>query len=118
MKIKLDENVTTGVIPVLKKLGHDIHSTSDEGLTGKPDAEIWSATQSEQRFLITQDLDFSDAKKFAPGTHHGILLLRLHSPNQTEIISRLTELFSNEDAESWRNCFVVATKHKVRVRRR
>ncbi len=118
MKIKLDENVTTRVIPVLRKLGHDVHTTSDEGLTGKPDGEIWSATQSEQRLLVTQDMDFSDARKFTPGTHHGILLLRLHSPNQTEIILRLTELFSNEDTESWRSCFVVATEHKVRVRRR
>jgi predicted nuclease of predicted toxin-antitoxin system len=118
MKIKLDENVTIGVIPVLRKLGHDVHTTSDEGLMGKPDGEIWSATQSEQRLLVTQDMDFSDARKFTPGTHHGILLVRLHSPNQKEIISRLTELFSNEDTESWRNCFVVATEHKVRVRRR
>jgi predicted nuclease of predicted toxin-antitoxin system len=117
MKIKLDENVTTGVIPVLRKLGHNVHTTSDEGLTGKPDGEIWSATQSEQRFLITQDMDFSDARKFTPGTHHGILLLRLRSLNQAETISRLTELFSNEETESWRNCFVVATEHKVRVRR-
>ena len=118
MKIKLDENVTTGVVPVLIKLGHDVETTSEEGLTGKPDGEIWSAAQSEGRFLITQDMDFSDARKFAPGTHRGILLLRLQSPNQTEIIPRLTELFSNEATESWRNCFVVATKHKVRVRRR
>jgi predicted nuclease of predicted toxin-antitoxin system len=101
MKIKLEENVTTGVIPVLRRLGHDVHATSHEGLTGKPDREIWSATQSEQRFLVTQDMDFSAPRKFAPGTHHGILLLRLHSPNQTEIISRITELFSNEDTESW-----------------
>jgi predicted nuclease of predicted toxin-antitoxin system len=117
MKMKLDENVTTGAIPVLKRFGHDVQTTSEEGLTGKPDSEIWSAAQSEQRFLITQDMDFSDARKFAPGTHHGILLLRLHSPNQTEIISRLTEPFSNEDTESWRSCFVVATEHQVRVLR-
>jgi predicted nuclease of predicted toxin-antitoxin system len=117
MKIKLDENVATRVILVLKKLGHDVHTTVEEGLLGKPDGEIWSTAQSEERFLITQDMDFSDARKFAPGTHQGILLLRLHSPNQTEIISRLSELFSREDAESWRSCFVVATEHKVRVRR-
>jgi predicted nuclease of predicted toxin-antitoxin system len=103
MKIKLDENVTIGVVQVLVKLGHDVDTTSQEGLTGKPDNDIWSAAQSEDRFLVTQDMDFSDARKFAPGTHQGIVLLRLHSPNQTEIISRLTELFSNEDTGSWRS---------------
>jgi predicted nuclease of predicted toxin-antitoxin system len=117
MKIKLDENVTCGVVPALKKFGHDVQTTIEEGLTGKPDSEIWSAAQSEQRFLITQDMDFSDARKYAPGKRHGILLLRLHSPNQTEIISRLAELIANEDTESWRSCFVVATEHKVRVLR-
>jgi predicted nuclease of predicted toxin-antitoxin system len=118
MKIKLDENVTTGVVQVLMKLGHDVQTTIEEGLTGKPDSEIWSAAQSEDRLLVAQDMDFSDTRKFAPGTHRGISLLRLHSPNQTEIISRLTELFSSEDTETWRSCFVVATEHKVRVRRR
>jgi predicted nuclease of predicted toxin-antitoxin system len=118
MKIKLDEDVTTGIVPALKKLGHDVETASEEGLTGKPDSEIWSAAQSEARFLITQDMDFADARRFTPGTHHGVLLPRLHSPNQAEIIARLTELFSHEDTESWRQCFVVATEQKVRVRRR
>jgi predicted nuclease of predicted toxin-antitoxin system len=117
MKIKLDENVTTGIIPALKNFGHDVETSNEEGLTGKPDSDIWSAAQSEARFLITQDMDFSDARKFAPATHHGILLLRLRSPNQTGIIARLTELFSSEDTESWGGCFVVATEHKVRVLR-
>jgi predicted nuclease of predicted toxin-antitoxin system len=117
MKIKLDENVTTGVIPVLKSSGHDVQTTSDEGLTGKPECEIWSATQSEDRFLVTQDMDFSDARKFAPGTHHGILLLCLHSPNQAAIITRVTELFESEAIETWKHCFVVATEHKLRVLR-
>jgi predicted nuclease of predicted toxin-antitoxin system len=117
MKIKLDENVTTNVIPVLKKLGHGVQTTSEEGLTGKPDSEIWSAAQSEERFLITQDMDFSDARKFAPGTHHGILLLRLHTPNHAAIASRVTELFESEDTETWKRCFVLATEHKLRVLR-
>jgi predicted nuclease of predicted toxin-antitoxin system len=117
MKIKLDENVTTSLAPFLKDLGHDVHTTMDEGLNGRPDAAIWSAAQSEARLLLTQDLGFSDARKFAPGTHHGILLLRLGSPNQSAIISRISELFSREEVELWTGCLVVATENKVRVLR-
>ena len=40
MKIKLDENVTTGIIPALKNFGHDVETSSEEGLTGKPDSDI------------------------------------------------------------------------------
>ena len=117
MKIKLDENLTTALIPFLKDLGHNVHTTLEEGLNGRPDAEISSTAQSEARFFVTQDLGFSDARKFAPGTHHGILLLRLDSPNQLAIISRLSEVFSQEEIEFWNGCLVVVTENKLRVLR-
>jgi Domain of unknown function (DUF5615) len=58
MKIKLDENLPLGLAVVLKSLGHNVHTTAEEGLAGKPDADVWAAAQREERFLITQDLDF------------------------------------------------------------
>jgi hypothetical protein len=60
-------------------------------------------------------LDFSDVRQFAPGSHHGILLVRLHSPNRTNLISRVQELFTQENVREWTGCFVVATERKVRV---
>ncbi len=115
MKIKLDENLTVALVPILEKLGHDVQTTIEEGLKGKRDQDIWEAAQLEERFLMTQDMDFSDIRRFAPGTHQGILLLRLHSPNQAAIVSRVADLFANENTEAWRRCFVVATEHKLRV---
>ena len=74
MKIKLDENLPLRFAILLKDLGHDAHTLHDESLIGHADREIWEAAQKESRFLITQDLDFSDLRQFAPGSHHGILL--------------------------------------------
>jgi len=71
MKIKLDENLPHRLATLLKNLGHEVHTLYEERLVGRPDAEVWEATQKESRFLITQDLDFSDSRKFAPGSHHG-----------------------------------------------
>ena len=55
---------------------------------GHVDPDIWEAAQRESRVLITQDLDFSDSRKFVPGTHHGIVLVRLHSPNRRNLVER------------------------------
>jgi predicted nuclease of predicted toxin-antitoxin system len=66
MKIKLDENLPLRLAALLKDLGHDVHTPHDERLIGHADAEIWDAAQKESRFLITQDLDFSDLRRFAP----------------------------------------------------
>ena len=118
MKIKLDENLPHRLATLLKNLGHEVHTLYEERLVGRPDAEVWEATQKESRFLITQDLDFSDSRKFAPGSHHGILLIRLRSPNRRALIERIEEMFRKENVGEWVGCFVVATERKIRVLRR
>lgn len=71
MKVKLDENLSARLVRVLAELGHDADTVPQEGLAGRPDVGIWAAAQTAERFLITQDLDFSDIRRFAPGTHQG-----------------------------------------------
>lgn len=115
MKIKLDENLPLRLATLLKDLGHDVHTVHDERLVGRADSEIWRASLNESRFLITQDLDFADLRRFAPGTHHGILLVRLHSPNRRNLVRRVVELFQKERVGEWAGCFVVATERKIRV---
>lgn len=56
-------------MPILQRHGHDVDTVPEEHLSGRPDAEIWQIVSAEGRFLITQDLDFSDTRQFAPGTH-------------------------------------------------
>jgi hypothetical protein len=81
------------------------------------DDELWQAAQREGRLLITQDLDFSDIRAFAPGKHHGLLLIRLRLPSRQALIARLIDIFRRENVSSWMRCFVVVTDRKIRVRR-
>ena len=74
MKIKLDENLPDRLVAVLTGLGHNVDTVRTEQLTGRADPDVWSAAQAAQRFLITQDLDFSDVRRYTPGTHAGLLL--------------------------------------------
>jgi predicted nuclease of predicted toxin-antitoxin system len=116
MKIKLDENLPQ-LATLLEDFGHEIHTLHEEKLSGHSDKEVWEAAQKESRFLITQDLDFSDSRKFAPGSHHGILLVRLRSPNRRALLERIKEIFEKESASDWNACCVVATERKIRVLR-
>lgn len=77
---------------------------------------MWQAAQSSNRFLITQDLDFSDMRLYKPGTHAGLLLLRLAHPGREALVDRIAALFATEPVDGWRVCLVVATDHKVRVK--
>jgi predicted nuclease of predicted toxin-antitoxin system len=115
MRIKLDENIPARAAAHLRALGHDADTVLEEGLGGREDAAIWAATQGEGRFFITQDMDFSDARKFAPGTHHGVMLVRIPEEEQPRLPDYLAVWFSTEDWQSWDGAFVVATPHKLRI---
>lgn len=117
MQIKLDENLPARLVAALALFGHDVDTVPAEGLSGRPDEDVWDAAQAAGRFLITQDLDFSDMRRFQPGTHHGILLVRLRNPGRNALFVKVKSLFENEAVESWAGCFVVATERKLRVRR-
>jgi predicted nuclease of predicted toxin-antitoxin system len=117
MNIKLDENLPTVLAATLTALGHHVDTVPQEQLTGQADPLVWDAAQNAQRFLITQDLDFSDVRRFQPGTHHGLMLVRLQTPSRRRLAERIESVFRTENAVDWERCFVVVTDHKVRVRR-
>lgn len=115
MRIKLDENLPARLVGVLAQKGHEVDTVLDENLVGYPDEAIWRAAGAEQRFLITQDLDFSDTRKFTPGTHPGILLVRLREPGGQRLLEAVSVIAG--DIDSWAGCFVVLTDHKIRIKR-
>lgn len=117
MKLKLDENLPVRLADVLRSQGHDVDTVLDENLQGRADPEIWQAAQAEQRLLITQDLDFSDVRHFQPGMHAGLLLVRLQEPGRLALTRKVASLFTQEDVETWKRCFVVVSDHKLRIRR-
>ena len=118
MKIKLDENLPSTLAQSLGSLGHDVETVFDEALSGEDDDHLWQAVQKEGRFLITQDLDFSDIRKFSPGTHGGLLLVRLRNPGRRALTKLVSSVFASQDAEDWSGCFAVLTASKLRVIRK
>ena len=77
MKFKLDENFGTRTQQVFELFGHDVHTTSQEGLQGADDQQIYEICCQEDRCLITFDLDFSDVWRFPPTKCGGIVVVRV-----------------------------------------
>jgi len=116
MKIKLDENIPASLGATLKSMGHDVDTVLQEKRVGSPDREIWQAAKQEKRFFITQDLDFSDIYQFQPGTHPGIMVVRLGNPSRRRLIERISRVFYKESVEDWKSNFVILTNRKLRIR--
>ena len=117
MKIKLDENFPERLVSILQRLGHDVDTVRKEGLGGATDERLWPEVQKADRFLITKDLGFSDERRYPPGQHYGILVLRLSDDRSLAVANRLGSVFSAEQVATWARCLVIVSDHKVRVRR-
>jgi predicted nuclease of predicted toxin-antitoxin system len=85
VKLKLDENIPQSAATRLAALGYDVDTVLDEQLGGRSDEHVWAAAQEEGRFLVTHDLDFSDTRKFEPGEHAGVLIVRLPDSEQWRV---------------------------------
>jgi predicted nuclease of predicted toxin-antitoxin system len=117
MRIKLDENLPAELAKLLSDHGHDVHTVPGESLAGHPDRQIFAAAMTEKRVLFTQDLDFADLRKFTPGAHPGVVLIRLRDPSRQRLTERIKHILRLESVERWTGCFVVISDRKLRIKR-
>ncbi len=74
MRVKLDENLPVQLKDLFTEAGHDAATVVDEGLGGASDTAVATSCLSEERVLLTQDLDFSDIRTYPPAEHFGIVV--------------------------------------------
>ena len=108
MLVKLDENLSIAHANFLRNEGCDCDRVTDEALSGEDDEVVWQQACAEGRFFITLDLDFSDVRRFPPGTHPGILLLRSGSGSRQAVLDILVRVVREYPLETLQGCLAVA----------
>jgi len=91
MKFKTDENMPVQVAEILVRHGYDAINVIDQNLAGHPDLNVAQVCRTEQRALVTLDLDFADKRVYPPDQYAGLIVPR---PSRQSIpaIERLAEL--------------------------
>jgi predicted nuclease of predicted toxin-antitoxin system len=77
VKLKLDEQLGSRVADRLGHAGHDVHTVADERLVGANDDTVLAARSPENRALVTNDLDFSNPRRYPPANDAGIVVARV-----------------------------------------
>lgn len=115
--VKSDENLSITHAEFLRNEGYDCDRVTDEGLSGEDDEVVWQQVCTEGRFFITLDLDFSDVRRFPPGTHPGILLLRSRCGSRQAVLDVLQRVVRVYPLATLQGCLVVADDIQIRIRR-
>jgi predicted nuclease of predicted toxin-antitoxin system len=114
--VKLDENLGKAHLQLLRERGYEVDNVLGERLSGSADELLWSRVVADGRFLITLDLDFSDVRRFRPGTHPGILLVRARSTSSSVVLEVLRRVLAERPLEDLRGCLAVADEGVTRIR--
>lgn len=86
MKVKLDENLGNRAADLFSNAGYGVATVSGQGLGGAGDEDLIEVCTSEQRVLVTLDLDFSNVLRFPPERYAGIAVLRVPHPIELDTI--------------------------------
>lgn len=116
MRFKVDENLPLEIAELLVQAGHDAKTVNDQRLQGSRDPALLDVCRSEQRALITLDLDFSDIRTYPPQDNAGIIVLRVSNqskPHLMQVVRHITPLLVREPLKYhlW-----IVEENKVRIR--
>jgi predicted nuclease of predicted toxin-antitoxin system len=81
-----------------------------------PNGEIFEKALSEDRIILTSDLDFGEIAAALKDTLGKVLLLRLHNMRAANVIRRLTTVLPRVEGELAAGAVVIVEKARHRVR--
>ena len=116
MKIKLDENLPTALAELLQAAGHDAMTVAEEALGGSKDPMLLQAATSEDRVLLTFDLDFADIRAYPIGSHAGIVIFRLHDQRWVVLEPPARRLINSGLLTRLQGGLAIVDESRVRIR--
>lgn len=117
MKFKLDENLPVSSGHALTGCGHDVDTVTAEGLTGAADPQVLAAAAAEARVLITLDRGMGDIRTYPPGSHAGIVVLRLTDQSAPAVSDAIADLGNWAELEALAGAVAVLQRGVLRIRR-
>ncbi len=116
MKIKLDEQLSQQLKPLFAEYGHEASTVYDQKMAGTSDEQLWPVVQEAGQFLVTADKEFADIRKYPPGSHHGVMLLRPVYESLPTFKRLLTSFLDNRSLEELSGKTVVLSEAGLRIR--
>ncbi len=117
MRVKLDENLPRSVIGPLTDAGHDADTVVGEGLGGATDDAVFVAAQQAGRLLLTLDRGFGDIRRYPPGTHAGVVVLRLAEQSPAAVGAAVRRPVTEHVLDDLAGTVAIVEPERLRIRR-
>lgn len=94
MHFKIDEILPIETAELLIKAGHDAKTVNEQQLKGAKDPVLIDLCKSENRVLVSLDIDFSDIRAYLPQEFSGIIVLRVGSQAKKHVMKVFRRIVS------------------------
>jgi predicted nuclease of predicted toxin-antitoxin system len=116
VKFKLDENLPISSAAILTSAGHDVDTVTQEDLIGALDRDVVAAATTAGRILISLDRGLGDIRAYPPGSHAGIVVLRLTDQSAAAAIKAVSDLATLTDPDTLAGAVAVLQRGLLRIR--
>jgi predicted nuclease of predicted toxin-antitoxin system len=116
VKFELDENLPASSAVILAGAGHDVDTVGQEGLSGPPNPDVVAAAAAAGRVLISLDVGLGDIRAYPPGSHAGIVVLRLTDQSAAAVSKAVSDLAVLTNADGLAGAVSVLQRGLLRIR--
>jgi predicted nuclease of predicted toxin-antitoxin system len=118
MKLLADVHISPRTVTFLRELGHDVVRVGPDYLRSTAsDADIVAEAITDERIIVTQDVDFSALVALSGSTRPSVVLLRLVTAKVEVINEVLERALPMIEPDLAAGALVTVEEHQVRVRR-
>ncbi|HEX9116068.1 MAG TPA: DUF5615 family PIN-like protein [Anaerolineae bacterium] len=116
MRFLADVGVSIHTVVWLRQHGHDALHLSEEGLHRLPDVEILEMARSQNRVLLTMDLDFGYLLAISKTVLPSVIIFRLADARSATLNRRLEDVLQCCAEELQTGAVISVTDRIARVR--
>ena len=115
-RFKVDENLPSEVVGLLRQAGYNALSIHDQQMVGIPDDIIGEVCQREQRAIVTLDTDFANIQNYPPAAFSGIFVLRLQHHDKRHVLNTVTRILPQLKIETLTGRLWIVDELRIRIR--
>ncbi|MBI5406874.1 MAG: DUF5615 family PIN-like protein [Nitrospirae bacterium] len=117
MRFLADMGISMRIVEWLRSINHDVVHLREQNLQTLPDNEIFDKAITEDRIILTFDLDFGEIIALSKGRQISVILFRLRNTTTSFVLKRLEKVIT-ESAELLKmGHIIIVEEARYRIRK-
>lgn len=117
MNFVADAGISPRTVEFLREQGHDVVHVRDIGMQRAKDSEILELARSQDRIVLTFDLDFGDLLALGLSDKPSTIIFRLDDETAESVNTNLLTVLAQTESDLRDGALILVQEFRYRVRR-